>query len=85
MVVISCGAGTMVGVGTMLGSEAVSETVGTVTVVGCNWSTSRDSFLSLVWAAAQREASSAKMASTKTLLTMLLATPASLREAWWFW
>ena len=83
-VVISGVFGTMAGVGTMLGSEAVSETVGTVTAFWCSWSTNRESCLSLVLAAACREASLAKMVSTKVLLTMLLATPASLREAWWF-
>ena len=49
--------GTMAGVGTMLGIEAVSETVGGVTALCCSWSTNRESCLSLVWAAVRREAS----------------------------
>ena len=62
-VVMSGVLGTMADVGTMMGSEAMSETVGRVTAFWCSWSTNRESCSSLVWAAARREASLAKNAS----------------------
>ena len=83
-VVMSGVGGMMVGVGTMLGMEVVSETPGGVTTLCFSWSTKRENCSSLVWAAARRAASSAYMESTVVLLTMLLATPALLRDAWWF-
>ena len=44
--------GMMVGLVTMLGSEAVSEIVGGVMTLCCSCSTKRDSCLSFVWALA---------------------------------
>ena len=57
-VVMSGAGGMTVGVGTMLGMEAVLETVGGVTTLCCSWSTKRENYSYLVCVAAQRAASS---------------------------
>ena len=76
--------GLMVRFVTMLGREVVLETVGGVMMLCCSFSMNRESCSSLIWLAVRSPASSALMESTALLFRMLLATPASWRDAWWF-